>query len=235
MTFRISFFVLLPALTLAGAFFPRGAFQRDFHGFESSGNGPDEPLRGSVRVVKLAPHFLRRAAGGRAPSKSSPSRSAFPAFLALGRPGPSVLSHNKPAALLPRDAARKQGLEMWQRVMRKSERSNEAVALRVNPKQSCAAVPFTQRIVEDGCETVTVHNNLCYGQCDSMFVPSSGESRGRPRAQCTRCAPSRTRSVLVHQRCGTEARERRVTIVEECRCETSSEEVKAQNTDTLHL
>ncbi|KAL0203026.1 hypothetical protein M9458_001044, partial [Cirrhinus mrigala] len=129
------------------------AFQRDFHrqvakDFESSGNGPDEPIRGSVRVVKLSPHFLRRAAGSHVPPKNSPSRGAFPAFLALG--------HNKPAALLPQvsasstgaDARRKQGLEMWQKVMHKSERSKEAVALRINPKdmtkQSCAAVPFTQ-------------------------------------------------------------------------------------------
>uniref|UniRef100_A0A672S7R6 Uncharacterized protein n=1 Tax=Sinocyclocheilus grahami TaxID=75366 RepID=A0A672S7R6_SINGR len=161
MAFPISFFILLSVVTLVGAFFPRSVFQRDFHrhvakDFESSGNGPDEPLRGSVRVVKLSPHFLRRAAGSHVSSTNSPSRGAFPAFLALGRPGPSVLSHNKPAALLPQvsasstsaDARRKQGLEMWQKVMHKSERSKEAVALRINPKdtskQSCAAVPFTQ-------------------------------------------------------------------------------------------
>lgn len=161
MTFQISFFILLSVVTLVGAFFPRSAFQQDIHrhvakDLESSGNGPDEPLRGSVRVVKLSPHFLRRPAGSHVSSKNSPSRGAFPAFLALGRPGPSVLSHNKPAALLPQvsassssgDARRKQGLEMWQKVMHKSERSKEAVALRINPKdmtkQSCAAVPFTQ-------------------------------------------------------------------------------------------
>ncbi|KAF4118359.1 DAN domain family member 5 [Onychostoma macrolepis] len=252
MTFQISFCILLSVVTLVGAVFPRSAFQRDFHrqvakDFESSGNGPDEPLRGSVRVVKLSPHFLRRAAGSHVSSKNSPARGAFPAFLALGRPGPSVLPHNKPAALLPQvsassasaEARRKQGLEMWQKVMNKSERSKEAVALRINPKdmtkQSCAAMPFTQRITEDGCETVTVHNNLCYGQCSSMFVPSSGESRGQQRAQCTRCSPSKSRSELVPLRCGTEARERRVMIVEECKCETSSEEVKVQNTEKFHL
>ncbi|XP_026060701.1 cerberus-like [Carassius auratus] len=251
MTFQLSFFILLSVVTLVGAFFPRSAFQRDFHrhvakDLESSGNGPDEPLRGSVRVVKLSPHSLRRAAGSHVSPKNSPGRGAFPAFLALGRPGPSVLSHNKPAAhLLPvsasstsADARRKQGMEMWQKVMHKSERSKEAVALRIDPKdmskQSCATVPFTQRITEDGCEKVTVHNNLCYGQCSSMFVPSSGESRGQQRS-CTRCSPSKSRSVLVPLRCGTEVRERRVVIVEECKCETSSEEVKVKNTEMFHL
>ncbi|XP_048052145.1 DAN domain family member 5 [Megalobrama amblycephala] len=250
MNFQISLFILLSVATLVGAF-PRSAFHRDFHrhiakDFESSGNGPDEPVRGSVRVVKLSPHFLRRAAGSHVPSKNSPSRGAFPAFLALGRPGPSALAHNNPAALLPQvsassssaDARRKQGLEMWQKVMHKSERSKEAVALRINPKdmskQSCAAVPFTQRITEDGCETVTVHNHLCYGQCSSMFVPSSGEARAQG-AHCTRCGPSKSRTVLVPLRCGTEVRERRVMVVEECKCETSSEEVKVQNTERVHL
>ncbi len=163
MTVQISLFILLSVVALVGAFFPRSAFQQDFHrqaaedseDLGSSGNGPDEPLRGSVRVVKLSPHFLRRAAGSHVSSKNSPSRGAFPAFLSHGRPGPSVLSHNNPAALLPpvsasgaADARRKQGLEMWQKVMHKSERSKEAVAQRINPKdmtkQSCAAVPFTQ-------------------------------------------------------------------------------------------
>uniref|UniRef100_A0A8C2KLT7 DAN domain family, member 5 n=1 Tax=Cyprinus carpio TaxID=7962 RepID=A0A8C2KLT7_CYPCA len=245
------FFILLSVVALIGAF-PRSAFPRDFHrrvakDLESSGNGADEPLRGSVRVVKLSPNFLRRGAGGHVPSKNSRSQGAFPAFLALGRPGPSVLAHDKPAALLPQvsasstsaDARRKQGLEMWQKVMHKSERSKEAVALRINPKdmskQSCAAVPFTQRVTEDGCETVTVHNNLCYGQCSSMFVPSSGDSRGQQGAQCARCGPSKSRSVLVPLRCGTEVRERRVMIVEECKCETRSEEVKVHNTEIFHL
>uniref|UniRef100_A0A8C2DIA6 DAN domain family, member 5 n=1 Tax=Cyprinus carpio TaxID=7962 RepID=A0A8C2DIA6_CYPCA len=233
MAFQISFFILLSVATLVGAFFPRSAFQRDFHrhvakDFESSGNGPDEPLRGSVRVVKLSPHFLRRSAGSHVSSKNSPSRGAFPAFLALGRPGPSVLAHDKPAALLPQvsasstsaDARRKQGLEMWQKVTQVycDQRKNRPI-----------------RITEDGCETVTVHNNLCYGQCSSMFVPSSEESRGQQRAQCTRCSPSKSRSVLVPLRCGTEVRERRVVIVEECKCETSSEEVKVKNTEMFHL
>ncbi|KAK7161264.1 hypothetical protein R3I94_004062 [Phoxinus phoxinus] len=251
MTNQISFFILLSVLTLGGAF-PRSAFQRDFRrhvakDVESSGNGPDEPVRGSVRVVKLSPHhFMRRATSSHVPSQNSPSRGAFPAFLSLGRAGPSALTRTKPAALLPpvsasgtgADARRKQGLEMWQKVMHKSERSKEAVALRINPKdmtkQSCAAVPFTQRITEDGCETVTVHNHLCFGQCSSMFVPSSGDARA-PGASCTRCGPSKSRSVRVPLRCGTEVRERRVMVVEECKCETSSEEVKVQNTEMYHL
>ncbi|XP_056591886.1 DAN domain family member 5 [Triplophysa dalaica] len=251
MTSQIIFFILLSVSTLVCAF-PRTA-SRNFHrhprkDFESSGSGPDEPIRGSVRVVKMSPHFLRRAAGAfgnHAPSRSTQGRSAFPAFLARGLQGPSVLTHDKPAALLPNMGAsntgdaKKQGLEMWQKVTRKIDGGREAVALRINhkdmSKQSCAAVPFTQRITEGGCETVTVHNNMCFGQCTSMFVPSNGESRGQRDAHCTRCGPSKSRYVVVPLRCGTEVRERRVMVVEECKCETGSEDVKSQNTETLHL
>ncbi|KAI7810572.1 DAN domain family member 5 [Triplophysa rosa] len=251
MTSQMIFFILLSVCTLVCAF-PRTAL-RNFHrhpgkDFESSGSGPDEPIRGSVRVVKLSPHFLRRAAGAfgnHAPSRSTPGRSAFPAFLARGLPGPSVLTHNKPAVLLPHIGAsntgdaKKQGLEMWRRVTRKSDRGREAVALRINhkdmSKQSCAAVPFTQRITEDGCETVTVHNNMCFGQCTSMFVPSNGESRAQRDAHCTRCGPSKSRYVVVPLRCGPEVRERRVMVVEGCKCETGSKDVKFQNTETFNL
>ncbi|XP_055060444.2 DAN domain family member 5 [Misgurnus anguillicaudatus] len=249
MNSQVIFFILLSLGTLVCAF-PRTAL-RNFHrhpgqDFESSGNGPDEPIRGSVRVVKLSPHFLRRAPGAFGNHAPSRTRSAFPAFLNLGRPGPSVLTHNKPDALLHHlgasstgDAIKKQRLDMWRRVTHKSERGREDVALRVNPKkmtkQSCAAVPFTQRITEEGCETVTVHNHLCFGQCSSMFVPSGGESLGQREAHCTRCGPSKSRTVLVPLRCGTVVRQRRVMVVEECQCQTGSGEVKPQSTDKSHL
>ncbi|TRY83030.1 hypothetical protein DNTS_004448 [Danionella cerebrum] len=225
--------------------FPRSDFRRYFSkDVESSGTGPDEPVRGSVRIVKLNPHFLRRAAASHAPFRNSPSRSAFPAFLALGRPGPSLLrqgkSVNSNVGITDPDARRKHGIEMWQKAMQKSARSKEAVALRANPKemskQSCAAVPFSQHITEDGCEMVTVQNKLCFGQCSSMFVPSSRDLHdGHQKVSCTRCGPSRSRTFLVHLRCGTETREKSVMLVEECKCETSSEDTRVQNTEMLHL
>lgn len=120
---------------------------------EFSGNGADEPVRGSVRVVKVSPHFLRHSLG--LFGKPAPKRSPFPAFLTLGRPGPSVQART-PAASLPHlgasytgaDTRKRQGLEMWQRVMQKGEPSKEVLSLPFNPKdagtQSCAALPFTQ-------------------------------------------------------------------------------------------
>lgn len=68
-----------------------------------------------------------------------------------------------------------------------------------------------------------------------MFVPSNGESRAQRDAHCTRCGPSKSRYVVVPLRCGTEVRERRVMVVEECKCQTSGEDVKVQNTETFNL
>ncbi|XP_076847981.1 DAN domain family member 5 [Brachyhypopomus gauderio] len=223
-----------------------GFLRRAPSDFESSGNGPDEPSRGSVRVVKVSPHFFRQASGifgKQAQFSHAPRRSSFPAFLGLGRPGPSS-SSGKPVASVPylhgrytdTEAKKRQGLKMWQRVMQKSEQSKEVLALPISPKditkQSCSALSFTQRITEQGCEAVNVHNKLCFGQCSSMFVPPNGESSGHRNTPCSRCAPSLARTVLVLLRCGTQTREKHVMVVEECKCETGRDEEKVESVAT---
>ncbi|KAK3510559.1 hypothetical protein QTP70_010089 [Hemibagrus guttatus] len=204
---------------------------------EFSGNGADEPARGSVRVVKVSPHFLRHSPG--LLGKPALKRTPFPAFLTLGRPGPSASLPHRSSSYTGADARKRQGLETWQRVMQKSEPSKEILSLPFNSKdaekQSCAALPFTQRITEEGCESITVLNKLCFGQCSSMYVPPNGGSsmhRGGP--SCSRCGPSRARTVHVPMRCGSQVREKRVMLVEECKCETGREEEKSDNL-AMHL
>ncbi|XP_071769754.2 DAN domain family member 5 [Centroberyx gerrardi] len=225
--------------------------------FESSGSGPDEPVRGIVKVVRLDPHALARSGlfrRGPAPrvAPSLGSRSPFPAFLSRGRPGPapapkapvSPLHHlrpENPTGLL--NLKKRQGLQMWQRAMDKGEHGKMSMSLPVSlkdaAKQTCNAVPFTQRVTAEGCDTVTVHNRLCFGQCSSLFVPSGGEfgagTGGHRRAPCSRCAPSKAHTVTVPLRCGAEVREKRVMVVEECKCETGREEGNAEAWASTHL
>lgn len=95
----------------------------------------------------------------------------------------------------------------------------------------------------DGCNTVTVHNKLCFGQCSSLFVPSVGEFAElgtgtgalHHRAPCSRCAPSKAHTVAVPLSCGAKVREKRVLVVEECKCETSREEKTAEASASTHL
>ncbi|KAJ8001726.1 hypothetical protein DPEC_G00172440 [Dallia pectoralis] len=138
------------------------------------------------------------------------------------------------------DIKKRHGFEMWQRAMdKKDHRKTQTMSLPLSLKdtakqQTCAAVPFTQRITSEGCDTATVHNKLCFGQCSSLFVPPGWESAGRSAAEgyrgapCSRCAPSKAHTVTVPLRCGTEVRERRVMVVEECKCESGREEAKAE-------
>ncbi|KAL2086122.1 hypothetical protein ACEWY4_017181 [Coilia grayii] len=231
--------------------FPRNAFQsvkNRERPFEASGAGADEPVRGSVKVVSVGPHFLRHAgmfASGASARRATPLRSPFPDFLALGHSGPSRSSKLSvpPVAHLRDnhhglDGKRRQGMGMWQRAMGKHEQK-ETVALPINPKemskQSCTAIPFTQHVTAVGCETVTVHNKLCFGQCSSLFVPAGGEDSGRQGTQCSRCAPSKAHVVTVPLRCGREVRQRSVMVVEECKCETGGEESKAGSVARTHL
>ncbi|XP_076129558.1 DAN domain family member 5 [Alosa pseudoharengus] len=234
--------------------FPRNAIESVKNAaaeIDASGAGSDEPVRGSVRVVKVSPHFLRHTGmfrNGLSPRGAPSLRGAFPDFLSLGRAGPSTKLSVPPVVHLRdrhhgADTKRRQGMSMWQRVMDKSEREKEAVVLPINPKdvskQSCAAVPFTQRVTAAGCDTVTVHNHLCFGQCSSMFVPPTEDASlpviGHRGAPCSRCAPSKAHTVSVPLRCGHEVRMKRVMVVEECKCETGREELRAESVARTHL
>ncbi|XP_029948832.1 DAN domain family member 5 [Salarias fasciatus] len=212
---------------------------------ESSGGGPTEPVQGVVKVVQLDPRGLsqmgifRRGLTPRRAAFHGP-RLPFPAFLSHGRPGPAM-APKAPAALqhnlhpeTPSEMQRKKiGVQMWQKAIDKG--AKKATALPVNlkdTKQTCTAVPFTQHVTADGCETVAVHNRLCFGQCSSLFVPSEGEfAEASPvagafqrRAPCSRCAPFRAHTATVPLRCGAQVRLKRVMVVEECKCETGREE-----------
>ncbi|XP_035515536.1 DAN domain family member 5 [Morone saxatilis] len=261
MAFLVSL-VFLSSWAAVASTFPHNTFDNIVKGskieFESSGGGPDEKARGIVKVVQLDPRalaqsgFFRRGLTPRsAPSLSS--RLSFPAFLSHGRPGPasapktpvSPLHHLHPKSPTEMELKNRQGLQMWQRAINKGEKMTMSLPVNLkDTKQTCSAVPFTQRVTANGCDTVTVHNKLCFGQCSSLFVPSEGEFAGlgstgmgslNHRAPCSRCAPSKAHTVVVPLRCGAEVRERRVMVVEECKCETSREEKRAEAGASTHL
>ncbi|KAM3624282.1 uncharacterized protein V6R79_021487 [Siganus canaliculatus] len=247
--------VLFSVWTAVAFTFPHNTFHNIVTGtkaeVESSGDGPDQSIQGTVKVVQLDPRalaqssfFRRGLTPRRTPSLSS--RSSFPAFLSHGRPGlaqvrktpVNPLHHLHPEV----DHKKRQGLHMWQNAIKKGEKIPLPVSLK-DSKQTCNAVPFTQRVTAEGCSTVTVHNKLCFGQCSSLFVPTEGEFAGlgagtgvlHHRSPCSRCAPSKTQTVTVPLLCGGEVREKRVMVVEECKCETSQEERRAEASVSTQL
>ena len=152
-------FVFLPAMVALAFPFPRHGFRpfgKRTHDFESSGNGPDEPTRGIVKVVKLDPHNSAHASvfrRGLVPRTVPSSRVPFPAFLAMGRPGPALpdkfalppLPHLRRESQSGLDRKKKQGLAMWQKAMNKGDHGKMSipVTLKDAGKQTCNAVPFT--------------------------------------------------------------------------------------------
>lgn len=97
-------------------------------------------------------------------------------------------------------------------------------------------LPPKQLVTAEGCDTVKLHNKLCFGQCSSMFVPSEEDLMGpQHRAPCSRCGPSRARTVSVPLRCGARTLEKKVMVVEECKCETGREQKSAEAAASTHL
>ncbi|KAL4647929.1 hypothetical protein GN956_G8233 [Arapaima gigas] len=223
---HLGFFILLCAIIHG---FPHNGILKDF---EASGGHADDPVRGTVKVFKLNSRVFQQPGFGLR-SGTAP-RSPFPAFLALGRPGPAQHGEGAPHKRLEADEGlevrRRQGLDMWQKAMEKSSQTMEVLPLPGNLKdasrQSCTAVPFMQRVSEPGCDPVSVSNKLCFGHCSSLFVPPGSGPRG---SSCSRCAPARARYTTVTLRCRNtaHARQKHVMLVEECRCETGREEERA--------
>ncbi|XP_058862848.1 uncharacterized protein LOC131705007 [Acipenser ruthenus] len=137
---------------------------------------------------------------------------------------------------------RKQGMDMWKKAIQRDSVAKEGlpVTLKEASQTACRAVSFRQvslafavnfqRVSAPGCLTVTLQNKLCLGLCNSLFVPAvgdAGSAEARPEqralsASCSLCAPVKTRTALVPMLCeGVErVRERRVTVIEECQCES---------------
>lgn len=84
----------------------------------------------------------------------------------------------------------------------------------------CKTRPFKQTIKVDGCLPVEVINNFCYGQCNSLYIPSY-ESSEPLFESCTSCLPQRTFTRTVTLRCPSlpvKFRKHKYTHSKKCRC-----------------
>ncbi|MBN3282987.1 CER1 protein, partial [Polyodon spathula] len=239
---NVSVHVLLAAVCAVSFSSPQKGFDKFLdEDSDSSGVDPDGPIRGDVKVVQLHPRFFSQRPPISLFGLGAPRRILTP-FLGLGRE--TVPARSSPGSLLkPRphlqtgvgvEMSRKQGMEMWKKAIQRDSLAKEGlpVTLKEASQTACRAVSFRQRVSAPGCLTVTLQNKLCLGLCSSLFVPAvgdAGSAGARPEqwalsASCSRCAPVKTRTVLVPMLCeGVErVRERRVAVVEECQCESQN-------------
>lgn len=78
----------------------------------------------------------------------------------------------------------------------------------------CRAYSFKEKIRHRGCNNVTVENNMCYGQCNSFYIPKRFVS-------CSYCAPSRMEMYEIRLECPGQNPDfvlKKVSIVKECAC-----------------
>ena len=84
----------------------------------------------------------------------------------------------------------------------------------------CKTRPFKQTIRVPGCLPVQVMNNFCYGQCNSLYIPSH-TSQQPLFESCTSCLPQRSFMKTVTLRCPSlpvKFRKHKYLHSKKCRC-----------------
>ena len=84
----------------------------------------------------------------------------------------------------------------------------------------CKTQPLKQVIREKGCLKRKIMNNLCYGQCNSFFVPEVSDT-DPAFVSCTFCKPKRFSWMTITLRCpGKRPRfkRKRIQRIQKCRC-----------------
>ncbi|XP_020626763.1 gremlin-2-like [Orbicella faveolata] len=81
----------------------------------------------------------------------------------------------------------------------------------------CRMKPLPQKVRRRGCETATIMNNLCYGQCRSFYVPH----RKGYFESCSFCTPINSTTENVVLSCPSKTKKqvvKKVKIITACSC-----------------
>ncbi|NXH37281.1 CER1 protein, partial [Myiagra hebetior] len=117
---------------------------------------------------------------------------------------------------------RKDAKKFWDHFMLKKNSDSEEVVLPIKTnemhQENCRTLPFAQGVTHNGCEKVTVQNNLCFGKCSSFHVPGSEDHL---YTFCSHCLPSKFSMKRLDLNCTNSVPViKEIMIVEECKCET---------------
>jgi len=96
---------------------------------------------------------------------------------------------------------------------------------KLTSSKKCRALPFNMDVYVDGCEKLTVQNNLCYGGCNTLYVPHDRNTR--KIQACYVCAPLVKEAVPIPLTCtkrdgGKFIRFTYVTFIQMCECRSKS-------------
>lgn len=85
----------------------------------------------------------------------------------------------------------------------------------------CKTQPLKQTIHEEGCNSFTVINRFCYGQCNSFYIPRQISQEEGSFRSCSFCKPKKFTNMLITLNCPELQppwKKKRITRVKECRC-----------------
>ncbi|KAE8587465.1 hypothetical protein XENTR_v10021983 [Xenopus tropicalis] len=85
----------------------------------------------------------------------------------------------------------------------------------------CKTQPLKQTIHEDGCNSRTIINRFCYGQCNSFYIPRHIRREEGSFQSCSFCKPKKFTTMVVTLNCPElqpPTKKKRITRVKQCRC-----------------
>ncbi|XP_034966561.1 gremlin-1 [Zootoca vivipara] len=85
----------------------------------------------------------------------------------------------------------------------------------------CKTHSLKQTIHEEGCNSHTIINRFCYGQCNSFYIPRHIHREEGSFQSCSFCKPKKLTTMSVTLNCPElqpPRKKKRITRVKECRC-----------------
>ncbi|KAK1160485.1 gremlin-1-like [Acipenser oxyrinchus oxyrinchus] len=85
----------------------------------------------------------------------------------------------------------------------------------------CKTQPLKQTIHEEGCNSRTIINRFCYGQCNSFYIPRHVRREEGSFQSCSFCKPKRFTTMTVTLNCPElqpPTKRKRIQRVKQCRC-----------------
>ena len=98
---------------------------------------------------------------------------------------------------------------------------DEGVVLPLTRKQIakmsswCKSQQYEQVVKHEGCQSIKIVNRLCYGQCNSFYIPRYKDEF----EACSKCTPTDSALTPVKLNCeGNTSKIKKVFIVKRCGC-----------------
>ncbi|KAJ7344885.1 hypothetical protein JRQ81_000835 [Phrynocephalus forsythii] len=136
------------------------------------------------------------------------------------QPNDSEQSQAQPGGTRPR-GKEKAKTPPTEEVLGSSQEALHVTERRYLKRDWCKTQPLKQTIREEGCNSQTILNRFCYGQCNSFYIPRHVHREEGSFQSCSFCKPKKFTTMSVTLNCPElqpPRKKKRITRVKECRC-----------------